>query len=87
MIKWLGNTQGLFKGFFPAVLSTVSNSIGGLFMVVPITRNFIAKNFLPGKCYYLKNESAGCLNRLSEVAQRSLVAETACARERRTVNQ
>eukprot|EP00752_Nemacystus_decipiens_P006893 g6191.t1 len=39
--------KGLIKGFVPAVLSTVALSIGGLFMLIPITRNFIAKKFLP----------------------------------------
>lgn len=43
--------QGLVKGFLPAVLSTIALSVGGLFMLIPITRNFIAKKFLPGMCY------------------------------------
>ena len=43
------------------MLSTVALSVGGLFMLIPITRNFIAKRFLPGKCNYSgKRERAEC---------------------------
>lgn len=70
-----GDTQGLVKGFLPAVLSTVALSIGGLFMLIPITRNFIAKKFLPGKCCLKCERSGGG----GEMLVRRLL-EVTCAR-------
>lgn len=46
---WGGQKQGLFKGFLPALVSTVALSLGGFFMFIPVTRNYIAKKFLPGE--------------------------------------
>lgn len=41
--------KGLIKGFVPAALATFALSLGGFFMFIPVTRKFIAKNFLPGE--------------------------------------
>ncbi len=40
------------KGFVPAVVTTFALSLGGLLMFIPVTRNFIAKKFLPGESRY-----------------------------------
>lgn len=39
----------MFKGFVPAVLASVATSIGGFLLFIPVTRNLIAKKFLPGE--------------------------------------
>lgn len=40
--------QGLFKGFFPAVLTSAFFAIGGVLLFFPVTRKLIARS-LPGE--------------------------------------
>lgn len=49
----------MVKGFFPAVLATAVLPIGGFFMVLPVTRNLIAK-CLPGEGWGVFVKRGGC---------------------------
>ena len=42
------SVQGLFKGFFPAVLTSAFFAIGGVLLFFPVTRKLVAKS-LPGE--------------------------------------
>lgn len=42
------STQGLFKGFFPAVITSTVLAIGGVLLFLPLTRKLIARS-LPGE--------------------------------------
>lgn len=47
------STQGWFKGFFPAVIASVGLAVGGVLLLLPITRKLIARS-LPGEGVVVK---------------------------------